>query len=1050
MSDSLVRLHLFLARHRWLVLLGVGLFAATALLCSGRLKLNEDFTDMLPMSDPAIAEQVEALRQVRQADRLFVDVQTTELDPDRLLQAADRIYGGLREIPELSDFRYHVEPSEMQEVFEQLQARLPTLLGSNDLHELEARLEPAALEKRLAWMKQSMSQPQGMMLKDVVQADPVGLSDTVSGRLRSLQAGAGDAHLVAGRITNADRHHLLLSAVPGFRSSDLRRSAPLVARALQAAREVEAAFPAGAVHIAVTGAHRVALENSTMIRHDTTFTSVIATVAVAALMFAAFRRRWLALLGLVPTAIGALGSVVVFYLTGDPVSAVALGCGSILIGVTVDYGIYVIYHTDDHPPTTREQLARAVAQLTPALTFGALTTMAAFLVMFVSPVSGHRQLGLFGAVGVALAAGFAIVVLPLFVPVGAAGAAPALPLTAALRQLFAWRDRWARVVLPLLLVCSGLCLLGLLRLRFDGDFSRLNGVTPEARRDEAVVREIWGKALSLTTVVVTGATREEALRQNELVYARLRALQDQREVESFASIAPLFPSDQTRQANLRAWSQFWSAARRQELDRSLAGVSAKLGFRPNTFAPFLGRLATLASPSPPAMGATPALDRLLGEYWTEENGRFSVCTLVKAGDRASFLRLRAAVRQASPGARLLNKAALSDEIVRVSRRALPIFAALVVALNAVLLFLLLGRVELVLITLLPMAAGLFWTLGVLGLLGQPIDMANFIFAIFVIGVGGDYSLFMVMAELEPLRGRPDRTACTGGAVTICAGTALLGIGVLVLAKHPAMFSIGLSAWLGISLTLLATLFLVPPCMARLRRRLARSAAPAGDPGRDDDRARRAEVGRRYRYQGPSVEQYVFWKLRTDRLFRAIDEVAPRQGHLLDIGCGYGLVAHWLALGGPQRTLHGIDHDADKIRVARASAVNSPGLTFEEGDLLAGVWPACDAALLCDVLHYFPRDLKAILLRKIFAALRPGGRLLLRDTMAGATSAHGWVARSEKWAVRLGRHRTRHGLHFETDQAHLELLRAAGFTQVELRGNSGLGSNVLIVAGKAPA
>ena len=45
--------------------------------------------------------------------------------------------------------------------------------------------------------------------------------------------------------------------------------------------------------------------------------------------------------------------------------------------------------------------------------------MAAFFVMFLSPISGHRQLGLFGAVGVGLAALFALFILPLFIPVKA-------------------------------------------------------------------------------------------------------------------------------------------------------------------------------------------------------------------------------------------------------------------------------------------------------------------------------------------------------------------------------------------------------------------------------------------------------------------------------------------------------------------------------------------------------------------------------------------------------------------------------------------------------
>jgi predicted RND superfamily exporter protein len=81
-----------------------------------------------------------------------------------------------------------------------------------------------------------------------------------------------------------------------------------------------------------------------------------------------------------------------------------------------------------------------------------------------------------------------------------------------------------------------------------------------------------------------------------------------------------------------------------------------------------------------------------------------------------------------------------------------VFGLLVAALNAFLIFLLLGRIELVLVTLLPMAAGIFWTLGTLGLSGLPIDVANFVFVIFVVGVGGDYSLFLVLSELEPLRG----------------------------------------------------------------------------------------------------------------------------------------------------------------------------------------------------------------------------------------------------------------------------------------------------------
>ena len=1050
MSELFVRLHLLLARRRWLVLLLLAMFVLAALWCSQRLRISEDFTDMLPLSDPAIAEHVQALSHVRQADRLFIDIQTADLHPERLLQAADRMHGALMEIPDLNELRYSFESSDVGQMLEELQAQLPTLLTSNRLHDVESKLEASALERRLAWMKQAMSQPQGLMLKNVVQIDPFGIGDAASEELRVLQLGIGDARLVAGRITSADNLHVLISAVPKFRPSELQRSAVMLAQILKAARDVEAEFPAGSVRIAVTGAHRMAMENATMLRKDTALTSVIATLAVAAFLFVSYRRRWIALAGLAPTVVGGLGALILFHLTGDSVSAVALGCGSILIGVTVDYGISVLYHSEDALPSNREQLARAVAKLAPTLIFCALTTMAAFLAMLVSPVTGHRQLGVFGLAGVALAAAFAIVVLPLFIPVGRHGcnSARVLPLTSIMQRLFAWRDRRARLVLPLLLIFSALCVWGMLRLRFEGDFSRLNGVTPDAKRDEEVIRRVWGKGLSLTTVVVTAASREEALQKNEQVFSLLHTLKEKRVVESFASIAPLLPSDQARRENLQAWTVFWSESRQQLIKDSLNLAGSKLGFRTGAFTPFLERIAAAARLSEGGNGATPALDRLLSDFWTEKEGQVSICTLVKSGDRGGFPQLREAIHKQTPGALLLNKAALSDDIIRVTRRALPVFAILVVVLNAALLYLLLGRVELVLVTLLPIGVGMFWTLGTLGLLGVPIDVANFIFSILVIGVGSDYSLFMVMAELDPLRGRPDQTASTGGAVTICAGTTLLGIGVLVLAQHPAMFSIGLSAWLGITFSLLATLFLVRPCMAYLRQRATVSARTLGRTGPGEAGSRRKQVRRLFRYQGAYVEQYVLWKTRTDPLFQAIDEVAPSQGHILDVGCGYGLVVHWLALGDHQRTFHGLDYDSEKVRVAQASARELPRIEFQEGDLLRTTWPACDVVLLCDVLHYFPRELKAQILRHAFEALHPGGTVIVREACSDASRSHAIVVWAECLAVWLRQNKTDRGLHFETAAGYSAMLTQAGFVLGRQLSKAGLGSNSMMIAKKA--
>ena len=106
------------------------------------------------------------------------------------------------------------------------------------------------------------------------------------------------------------------------------------------------------------------------------------------------------------------------------------------------------------------------------------------------------------------------------------------------------------------------------------------------------------------------------------------------------------------------------------------------------------------------------------------------------------------------------------------------------------------------------------------------------------------------------------------------------------------------------------------------------------------------------------------------------------GVVLDFGCGEGLLTNLLARRLPRTRFIGIDLDADKIRVAQATARFNPGVVFERRDILE--WPeysVCDCVLLCDVLHYFPRELKAEVLRKVFQALRPGGCLIVRGRCA---------------------------------------------------------------------
>lgn len=116
---------------------------------------------------------------------------------------------------------------------------------------------------------------------------------------------------------------------------------------------------------------------------------------------------------------------------------------------------------------------------------------------------------------------------------------------------------------------------------------------------------------------------------------------------------------------------------------------------------------------------------------------------------------------------------------------------------------------------------------------------------------------------------------------------------------------------------------------------------------------------------------------------AVEEAVPRHGRILELGCGHGLVASYLALSGPRRAVLGTDIDARKIALAAAAARRiAPGegdLRFEhapDGALPPGPW---SAIVVVDVLYLLDATREAALLERCAAALAPGGVLVLKET-----------------------------------------------------------------------
>ena len=153
-------------------------------------------------------------------------------------------------------------------------------------------------------------------------------------------------------------------------------------------------------------------------------------------------------------------------------------------------------------------------------------------------------------------------------------------------------------------------------------------------------------------------------------------------------------------------------------------------------------------------------------------------------------------------------------LVALIRERLATCGALAFVVVLALLLLVLRRPRVVLAAALPLGLGLVWSAGIFALTGTALNAVNFLIPVLAFGLSVDYVLFLASGYLRPARD-PDEVEQAQGAVFASSVTTLAGMASLLLAKHPALWSVGVVALVSTSCSLLA-IFLVTPALLRKR------------------------------------------------------------------------------------------------------------------------------------------------------------------------------------------------------------------------------------------
>ncbi len=809
-------------RHPGLVLLATVVVIAGGVLLGTRLRFETDVLNLMPRRDPVVKDFKQVLEDFGSLETLLVVVQVRgEEHLEESLALVDALAQELGKSPYLAEVNAHLE--DPMSLAETVLRHAMLFLDPSDLAALEERLTPAGLKARAQDIRASLDTPQGMVAKEFEVRDPLGFLPMLLSRVNRTPA-ALKVDYTSGYYLSADHSLVLILAKPKGVAQDIDFDQSLMTDLNSRIAEVRRRFAddeglqlAEVPHVEIGGGHRIAFEDATLIKKDIVWNSITSVIGVLLLFFLAYRRFATAHYAFLPLGTGLALTFVFASVTLGELNSATSGFSALLVGLGIDFTIvtYGRYLEGRLAGLSVEDALEAMAGHTgPAVFLGAATTVGTFYAFLATRFVGLREFGLLTGTGIVFMMCSAFLILPALVTLFDRGRAPVPPSAwLHIRPVLEWVDRRALRVLVVAGGITVLAVVSLFWLRFDDDVRNLRSPSNRGVAIQEQVGKAFGLSFNAMMVRVQAPDVPTALARVEELSSGLKGLVAGGVISSYESLANLVPPRAAQERTLA-----WLAANREladpgrvtgELEAALKGA----GLVPSAFAPGLVALREALRPDGPVSleiwHGTPVEQVIRRSLHRFDSG---VSTVINVFVPPGKWRREAPPElvqftRGFPWARLTGVNLVSQRL----RHTVWQDAALAGVLGLVLVLGLLlwdsRSLKSALICLLPVAIGVLWALGVMAVVGYPLNLLNVFVITMVIGVGSDYAIYMVhrlregcgLAEL----------AETSRAVTLSALTTIVGFGTLITTHYPGLQSMGWMALLGVSFACAAAVVVVP-------------------------------------------------------------------------------------------------------------------------------------------------------------------------------------------------------------------------------------------------
>jgi len=992
---------------RWpivlIVLLVVTLFFVWE---SGHLNIETDILESMPQADPVLADARQIIRHLPIQDKIFVDVEFDGASREGLVRAAQIVETKLDQSGYFIKTGLGDDAQHFAGLVSYVMENLPVLFGAGELDEkIKPLLETENIRDTFAETRRSLEHLEGIGRAEMIAKDPLGFSGIILQRMSALLP-SDKAQFYQGQLISADGRHALIIAHIDGSGTDTKKAVKIqellsdIERQLQSHPEL----PRGNYSINAGGAYRAALDNESIAKRDTRLAIMLTTIGIALLLIFTFPRPLIGLLALLPSVVGAITALFICSFLFESVSMLAIGFGGAIMAFTVDLALTYLLFLDRAEETYGKRVAR---QLWSAELLSVLTTLGAFLLLLISDFKILAEIGVFAALGATFALLFVHFIFPKIFPYMPPSGRQTNPVLMKAVRKIAAPARW-KVVTVIIFVAF---MLFFAKPLFHVDISAMNSMKPQTIAAEEKLQKTWGDFSGKCYIFLEAASMAQLQKKNDELMEFLSADLEAEVLSDMFLPAVLFPSEHKRQSNYEAWRGFWHDERLARLKRDVDAAAREFGFVPGAFEPFWEIIKSEYSGS----AEIPAqYFEMMGI--AKKPGGYTQLSMLNTGKNYDgekfYTRLASANIAKVFDVDLFNKR-LGDFL-----KSIFIEIALIISIGIVLVvFLFHLDWHLSLAVLTPISFALVATLGTLKLIGHPLDIPSIMLWIVIMGMGIDYAIYYVCNyQRYPDNDHPAIDTIKL-AMFMAASTTLIGFGVLALAQHNLLRSIGLTSFFGITYSFIGTFFILPSMMKKI---FAPVVYPTGAvlPG-SKEHFRRAIF--RYRHLPGYPRIFARFKMMLDPMFSELDKYVKNPRKIIDIGCGYGVPAVWLLEVYPEARVYGLEPDEERVLIA--SRVIGKRGTVEVGRSpdLPAVDGNVDYVLMLDMLHLINDNEVRRALGRIYEKLEKGGTLLIRTTIPSERRAP-W----KRWMEIIRLKITRAPNRFRDESEIVDFMKAAGF------------------------